>query len=392
MLTRRDQLGHKAKKKEAEPRGNRGRGKARGSGGRGRGGRGRGRQGAGKEDDSEHEEEGATGSKPNKTRKSSIPKTSDSEPKAKKVKQVKEGGGDEAPPRVLRRIQSKTSVAEVAEDTNATKKRSRVEKTTSTADQEIKEKKKTKKPKKAKEVEPEIKEVEPEIKEVAASSRKKKQAPSSGSRAQDADAVASSSRSSRPRKTQKTSGKAEKSEEVNGEELVRGKAFGLENWTECINYKTLEFDELKFYTKELLASQLPESPHMALNIYWKRSSCGVKIREGDITTKLKDAFYFSCPKDANVSESLKMLLSIGAARGMVSRWLTIKQHNSYHLCFFLFKPDHCGETVRYITYIAYSGLKPIPSDSQGSLHPPWEGERWVFARRHAECTAGVHGV
>ena len=309
MITRRDQLGHKAEKKEAEPRGNRGRGrgKSRGSGGRGRGGRGRGRsQGAGK-DDSEHEEE-KENTNPKKTaRKSSSPKTSESR-QAKKVKQVKEDGGHEGfqkKPEVLKRCRSKTSVAAADEEENAntTKKRSRAKKTTN-PEEETGRKSRTKtKPEKAKEVEPEM---NPE----AASSRKKKQNPASGS--QDRDAAASSSR---PRRAPR---KAETSKGVNDVDTVKRKAIELEVWTQCIAFTTLEFHDLKYYTKELLCHQLPETPHAALNIYWKRSSCGVKIREGDVTTKMKDAFYFSCPKDATGSESLKMLLSIGAAKGMVS--------------------------------------------------------------------------
>ncbi|CAL1127930.1 unnamed protein product [Cladocopium goreaui] len=69
----------------------------------------------------------------------------------------------------------------------------------------------------------------------------------------------------------------------------------IQSFTEALDYHNLEFDDLKFYIKEAVTQQF-EFKITQLNIYWKTARCGIRMYRAD--GKSTDPFSFTFPSDS----------------------------------------------------------------------------------------------
>ena len=90
----------------------------------------------------------------------------------------------------------------------------------------------------------------------------------------------------------------------------------IQSFTEALDYHNLEFDDLKFYTKEALTQQF-EFELTQLNIYWKTARCGIRMSRAD--GKVCDPFSFTFPADSG-GHLLRMVVAVAAAAHMVTSW------------------------------------------------------------------------
>ena len=88
----------------------------------------------------------------------------------------------------------------------------------------------------------------------------------------------------------------------------------IQSFTEALDYHNLEFDDLKFYTKEALTQQF-EFELTQLNIYWKTARCGIRMSRAD--GKVCDPFSFTFPADSG-GHLLRMVVAVAAAAHMVT--------------------------------------------------------------------------
>ena len=97
---------------------------------------------------------------------------------------------------------------------------------------------------------------------------------------------------------------------------VRKKVTDISMFVEYFEFdiESLELDDLKYYLRNYMQQSFSH-PSVSLNVYWTRSTCGVRIR--DSKGAWKDSFFFSHGKSAG-SSSLKVFLSVAAASHFVA--------------------------------------------------------------------------
>ena len=350
LVTRRDQLASKAKKKEDEPRSGRGRGRARG---RGKGpGRGRGRRAepAAAEDECdddeemegddgegcEHGEKGAVesselGKVPKKLRPFVVSKPKTSRAASSSKPSTSRASSSKTKPSAKAKASSKPKTS------RASSSKAKKEPGTSRASSS-----KAKKEPGASRASSSKAKKEPEASSASSSKAKKEPGASRASsskarKEKGAVKVCSEGDGEEPMDT--TGGKSKKNKKVKKRRILpendssrpaarprRGqsvlpmqgnlqKEIGeIQSFTEALDYNNLEFDDLKFYTKEAVTQQF-EFKITQLNIYWKTARCGIKMYRAD--GKFCDPFSFTFPTDAG-THLLRMVVSVAAAAHMVT--------------------------------------------------------------------------
>ena len=370
MVTRRDQLASKAKKKEDEPRGGRGRGRAK-SRGRGKGpGRGRGRGNRAEpatpedecDDDEEMEGEDGEGCEngekgevdpvelgkvPKKLRPFVAPKPETSRAASSSKPRASRASSSRPKPSAKAKASSepKTSRASSPKDKKEPK-------TSRASSSKAKKEPKAVSSSKAKK-EPKTSRVSEDKGTVKACSEgdggepmesNKSKPKMKANKKRTISENGSSRPASRPRRSRSVP-----SRDWNLQKEIKE----IQSFTEALDYHNLEFDDLKFYIKEAVTQQF-EFKITQLNIYWKTARYGIRMYRAD--GKCTDPFSFTFPSDSG-GHLLRMVVAVATAAHMVTS-LYLHIENMFYvfvgwkvsvhptdscgpLCFKLVRSHHC---------------------------------------------------
>ena len=331
MVTRRDQLASKAKKKEDEPIGGRGRGRGK-SRGRGKGpGRGRGRGNRAEpatpedecDDDEEMEGEDGEGCEngekgevdpvelgkvPKKLRPFVAPKPETSRAASSSKPRASRASSSRPKPSAKAKASSepKTSRASSPKDKKEPK-------TSRASSSKAKKEPKAVSSSKAKK-EPKTSRVSEDKGTVKACSEGDGGEPMESNKSKpkmkaNKKRTISENGSSRPPSRPRRS-RSVPSRDGNLQKEIKE----IQSFTEALDYHNLEFDDLKFYIKEAVTQQF-EFKITQLNIYWKTARCGIRMYRAD--GKCTDPFSFTFPSDSG-GHLLRMVVAVATAAHMVT--------------------------------------------------------------------------
>ena len=102
---------------------------------------------------------------------------------------------------------------------------------------------------------------------------------------------------------------------ANGSDDFEQKVGQIRDFAAGLDYHNLEFDDLKFYTKEAV-TECFDFKYTQLTIYWKTSRCGIKMYKSD--GKTCDPYSFTFPSSLGTS-LLRMVVAVATGAYMVAR-------------------------------------------------------------------------